>query len=31
VRVRPPQFVPADLAPLGVIDRTVIVRTERFR
>lgn len=31
VRVVPPQFVPLRLAPLAVIDRTVIVRSERFR
>ena len=31
MRVVPPQFVPLRLAPLDVIDRTVIVRTERFR
>jgi Flp pilus assembly protein TadG len=31
VRLVGPQFVPERLAPLEVIDRTVIVRTERFR
>jgi Flp pilus assembly protein TadG len=31
VRADAPQFVPLRLAPLIVIDRTVIVRTERFR
>ncbi len=31
VRVAVPQFVPVRLAPLMVIDRTVIVRTETFR
>jgi Flp pilus assembly protein TadG len=31
VHVVAPQFVPLRLAPLAVIDRTVIVRTERFR
>src|SRR5579871_1178399 len=31
VRVAMPQFVPLRLAPLMIIDRTVIVRTETFR
>jgi Flp pilus assembly protein TadG len=31
VHVVAPEFLPLHLAPLAVVDRTVIVRTERFR
>jgi Flp pilus assembly protein TadG len=31
VHANPPVFLPLHLSPLGPIDRTVIVRTERFR